>query len=178
LVKIIRLGLSLCLVWSLLACKKPKHTDFGKQNEVPQEQKLEGTEVKLISSAGDLFEGNHHLPLPLNHAFICGATDSLDILILSKVIPQATAIIKPLAYFEVHQQDEKRRFVLTTPSDTSFAAIPLLTFDDLMLKHYSIKVIIDLWFSNYKGTSKTKTTNWKNNYYAEIVLKQYKGCTE
>jgi inorganic pyrophosphatase len=167
----------LVLIFSILLVSCRQDNKLGIEPEASSTNQIqEGYQIKLLSKAGELFEGNDFLPLPINHGFICGDLDSLDVLVLSKSIKEDKAFVKPLAYFEVYQDGEKRKFVLATPSDTSYIAIPELSFDNFMVKYYSVKVILDLWFSNFKGISETKTSNWKNNYYAEDLLNKYKTC--
>lgn len=133
-----------------------------------------GTKAAMISKSGELFEGNSFLPLPLNHAKVFNSIgDSLDIVIFSKPIEEDYTFIVPYGYFEVKDQEEIRSFVFALPGDKKYAIMERMEFQDFMLKEYPIKQIIDTWFANYRGQSKTRVQNWKETYFAEDFLEQF-----
>lgn len=133
-----------------------------------------GTKAKMISKSGELFERTPFLPLPLNHAKVYNSTgDSLDILIFSKPIVGEFTFIAPYGYFEVKEQNEIRSFIFALPADKNDAIMDRMEFQEFMLKEYPIKQIIDTWFANYKGQSKTRVQNWKETYFAEDFLEQF-----
>lgn len=133
-----------------------------------------GTKAAMISKSGELFEGNSFLPLPLNHAKVFNSIgDSLDIVIFSKPIEEEFTFIVPYGYFEVKDQEKTRSFIFALPGDKNYAIMERMEFQDFMLKEYPIKQIIDTWFANYRGQSKTRVQNWKETYFAEDFLEQF-----
>lgn len=133
-----------------------------------------GTKAAMISKSGELFEGNSFLPLPLNHAKVFNSIgDSLDIVIFSKPILEDYTFIVPYGYFEVKDQERTRSFIFALPGDKNYAIMERMEFQDFMLKEYPIKQIIDTWFANYRGQSKTRVQNWKETYFAEDFLEQF-----
>lgn len=133
-----------------------------------------GIMAKVISNSGDVFEDAQYLPLPLNHCIITNSVkDTLDVLVMGKPINADSVSFFPYGYFEVKFGKENRPFLLALPEDDDLLAFERIDFQDVMLSKYSIKVIIDIWFSNYKGLSKTQVTKWNETIYAEKIVKDF-----
>ena len=133
-----------------------------------------GIMAKVISNSGDVFEDAQYLPLPLNHCIITnGANDTLDVLVMGRPINADSVSFFPYGYFEVKYAKDSRPFLLALPEDDELLAFERMEFQKLMVSKYSLKVIIDTWFSNYKGLSKTQITKWNETVYAENVVKDF-----
>lgn len=160
----------LFVVSLFISCKE----QGGAETNVKETSPNYGTRAKMISKSGDLFENNEFLPLPLNHARVFNAKgDSLDILLFSKPIEEEFTFFFPYGYFEVKEQNVVRSFIFALPEDKNDMIMDRMEFQDFMLKNYPIKQIIDTWFANFKGQSKTRVQNWKETYFAEDFLEQF-----
>jgi hypothetical protein len=133
-----------------------------------------GIMAKVLSNSGDVFEDAQYLPLPLNHCIITnGVKDTLDVLVMGRPINADSVSFFPYGYFEVKIHKFTRPFLLAVPEDDELLAFDRMSFQDVMLAKYSIKVIIDMWFANYKGVSQTQVTKWNETIYAEKVVKDF-----
>lgn len=163
-----RYYISCCfLIIIFQSCKKEQKP---KENIIFQKQEVYGLPVDILSKSGELFENLPYLPLPFNHGHIRGKNDTIDVLLLSKPIQEATVKTKPIAYFEVKDNMTTRRFILAIPSDSLQNAMPIKDFNQFMLHQYPIKNIIDIYFSNYKGQVKSRVVNWRETAYAEDII--------
>ena len=157
------------LLLSMLSC------DHGNESHKSNhEAKHMGIEVSIKSGAGSAFENSKYLSLPLNHAYLVNQlNDTLDFLILGKRIEAKKVFVLPLAYFELLENDNVREFILALPEDDIYLTTDRLSFEDLVVKHSSIKLIIDTWFSSYKGLGKLKVVNWRDEIAASTVTDNF-----
>lgn len=157
------------LLLSLLSC------DHGNESHKSNhDSKHMGIEVSIKSGAGSAFENSKYLASPLNHAFVVNQlNDTLDFLILGRRIDAKKVFVHPLAYFELLENGNVREFILALPDEDIYLTTDRLSFQDLVVKHSSIKLIIDTWFSSYKGLGKLKVVNWRDEIAASTVTNNF-----
>jgi hypothetical protein len=134
---------------------------------------LEGTTIDIISAAGEPFKDGAYLSSPLAHGILTSEDDTINVLVLSKFDNKSEMVVQPLATFQIEEQGKSIPYVLAFPSDDRLLSMPRMSYNDFVIKHNSAKVIIDMYFSNYKGLGKSRVINWQNTHIAKKVLHDF-----
>ena len=138
-----------------------------------EKQVLEGTNIEIISAAGQPFKEGAYLSSPLAHGMLTSDNDTLNVLVVSKYDSKMNMVVQPLATFQIEEGDRKTPYVLAFPSDDKLLCMPRMSYNDFVIKNNSAKVIIDMYFSNYKGLGKSRVINWQNTHIAKKVLHDF-----
>lgn len=121
----------------------------------------------------------HYLPYPSNYGFIPqtilslesgGDGDPLDALVLGPAIEQGEVVecrlIGVLKLLDSGEQDDK---LIAAPLDSEFARYT--SMEELDADYAGMSVIIETWFSNYKGPGEMVSQGYGNAAEANSIFK-------
>jgi uncharacterized FAD-dependent dehydrogenase len=148
-------------VLTLLSCKENENRQMGPVAEV-------------VSQSGDYFQNSPFLPAPLTHGILVNeAQDTLNIMVLSVHTDITMIEIIPLGAFKILEDTLATQYILSYPYDTSYTSMPRMSYTDFVVKYNAAKVLIDNYFSNYKGLGKTRVIDWQNTHMAQKILDDF-----
>ena len=123
------------------------------------------------------------LPYPVNVGFIPstrqpkapGSKDlPLPVLIIAGSQEAGTVTeIMPLAVLILETAGEINYQVIATPAKPSERLISATSFDEFTQENAAIKKILETWFLNYAPTENTKIMAWKDDRFAEELIRKW-----
>ena len=121
-----------------------------------------------------------YLPYIGNYGFIPGTYmdpsiggdgDALDVLVLSESMNQGSIIdIKPVGILKLLDGGEEDHKVIAVPVIDSLNILEIHSFSEL---RESIKKIIQVWFTSYKGNEKMVFQNWEGDSMAILEIDKW-----
>jgi len=124
--------------------------------------------VKVTNSSGDDFSFTqrdsiiYFAPYPFNVGTLHTSTDSPEIMVISKHLDKGKRVaIIPLAKMQVESREGvKKSIFLATPHDEELAIMASTSFDDFIVSQFSLKQIVEFWYSNRYGLQGTRVLGW------------------
>lgn len=130
--------------------------------------------VHIISNAGEPYLESSFLASPLVHGvMINDLGDSLDVFVLSRYSPEDKLEVSPLASFQILDGETSKNIVLATPSDPYYKVFKDMDFEEFVIENNAAKVLIDTYYSSYKGQGKTRVVNWANTSIADNMVVEF-----
>ena len=139
-----------------------------------KEERVKGPIVEIVSQAGDYFQETPFLPAPLTHGLLINEmNDTLNVFILAQHTNLKDMEIVPLGAFKIEEGGVSTTFLLAYPYDHNLSSMPVMSFNDFVIRNHSAKVIIDTYYSNYKGLGKTRVEEWQNTHMAQKIVDDF-----
>ena len=162
-----RFCLFLCFIaLAISACRQPKF-DITK---LVEEYETKGLQVWMYCKAGSVTENYDYLPALFNEAHAYNAAeDTLRVIVLSPALDQKQLRVIPFATLKIRQGNKLISYVISYPAESHLRSMNPADFDDFMTRYYSVKWMIETWFSNYKGLGTIKIVGWDNG----VVTNEY-----
>ena len=128
------------------------------------------------------------LPYPGNYGFIPstlmdksqgGDGDALDILVIGETEPTGKVLeVKPIAALLLIDGGEVDTKILAIPADPEKQVISPDSFQEFIIQHDAIRMIVENWFLNYKGRGKMQLQGWRDDSYAYREIEKWKTTNE
>lgn len=167
---LILISFSLCF----MACRRPKF-DISK---LVEEYETKGLQVWMNRKAGSIDDKIDYLPAPFNEAHTFNAAeDTLRVLILAPALEQKQLRVIPFAMLQLRYSNTTVPYIIAYPAESHLRSMYPQDYDDFMTRYYSVKWIIETWFSNHLGLGKVKNILWDsgavaNEYIVEFLKKE------
>lgn len=123
------------------------------------------------------------LPYPVNYGFIPsthmdkargGDGDPLDIMLISESIETGTVIdVIPIGVLELQDSGEIDTKIVAIPAEKELRIISATTYEELSEDYGPLKLILKLWFTNYKNGNLVRFKNWGNEEKAEAEITKW-----
>jgi len=198
-----QLILIILIITTLFACKKKEFEVPSNYYEVPATTENAvnmvveipaGTNHKIeYDPATDSFKNDmkdgkirvvSFLPYPGNYGFIPstlmnkdqgGDGDALDILVIGESEPTGKVLeVKPIAALLLIDGGEIDTKLLAIPADPEKQVISPGSFQEFIMQHDAIRMIVENWFLNYKGHGVMQLQGWRDEGYAYREIEKWK----
>ena len=123
------------------------------------------------------------LPYPANYGFIPstkmdiergGDGDALDIILISESVETGAIIdVIPIAVLNLQDSEEIDTKIVAVPVEKELRIISATTYEDLIKDYAALKVILKLWFTNYKGDSVVTFIKWGDEVEARAEIAKW-----
>lgn len=123
------------------------------------------------------------LPYPGNYGFIPstlvdkaagGDNDPLDVLLISAALPQGIVLeIIPVAVLQLSDEGLQDDKIIAVPLNEEHRAINCTTFSCLEENFSDAKVILERWFTGYKGPGVVQFRGWKDEQFALEQIRKW-----
>jgi hypothetical protein len=131
--------------------------------------KEDGIHIKVERSSGDDFsyqkEGSEefYAPYPFNFSQITLNNELYDVLTVSKRIESGKSVlIEPVAVLTVKEANNLRtKVLLVMPTNENMRIFTSTDYMTFMVEHFSIKQIVENWYSNRYGLQGAQIDGWQ-----------------
>jgi len=135
-------------------------------------------QIKIIYGSGDDFSYQENdstlyfAPYPFSVGHLVNNKDSKEIMILSKRLDKGDRIdIIPLAKLSLeHRSGEKQTIILATPVEENLAIMSAVSFDGFIVSQFSLKQIVEFWYSNRYGLQGTRVLGWSPASHEDLAV--------
>jgi len=150
------------LFFSLLVC-------FASCDNGTSTKEQGDLKVKVTNGSGDDFsfdrdDSTHFFaPYPFSVGQLVGVEESPEIMIISKRLDKGSKVsIVPLAKIQLasSSDDAEETIFLATPVEEDLSIMSSSSFDDFIVSQFSLKQIVEFWYSNRYGLQGTRVTGW------------------
>lgn len=125
-------------------------------------------QVKITYGSGDDFSYQEEdstlffAPYPFSVGHLYNNEDSKEIMVISKRLDRGDRIkIIPLAKLSLEDKaGSKQTVILATPIDSELSIMPSTSFDEFIVSQFSLKQIVEFWYSNRYGLQGTRVLGW------------------
>ena len=124
------------------------------------------------------------LPYPGNYGFIPstlmdksrgGDGDALDILVIGETEKIGTVLaVQPIGALLLLDNGEIDTKLIAIPSEPAKQVISPKSFQDFIIQHDAVRMIIENWFLNYKGQGKMELIGWRDDTFALREIEKWK----
>ena len=128
------------------------------------------------------------LPYPGNYGFIPstlmdkkrgGDGDALDILVIGESEPTGKVLpVKPIGALLLLDGGEIDTKLIAIPADSSKQVISPDNFQEFIIEHDAVRMIVEHWFLNYKGQGKMQMMGWRDDTFAFREVEKWKTGDE
>ena len=147
----------LVLISALISCVQKQNAEVG--DFLP---------VNVTNSSGDDFsymkdEVEHfYAPYPFNIGIYESEQNTVEVMILSKKLKRGQTVqVIPVARLSLHERSESYQDVIVaTPVDENLKLFKGESFQDFTVNQFSIKQLIELWYSNRYNLQGTTMEGW------------------
>ncbi len=130
--------------------------------------------LHIVSDVGEPLDGASYLAAPFAHGvMINNVQDSLHHLIIGLPTRYDRIEVEPIGVINLLVEKKEKQFVLSFPSDKKLRVSDISSFQDLVVKHNSMKVLIDLYLSNYLGFGQSRVMDWQNELIAQQKIDDF-----
>ncbi len=130
--------------------------------------------IHIISNAGEPYLDSSFLASPLIHGVMLNDEgDSLHVMVVGRYCNTDRLEIYPFASFQIIDGDTKMDIVLAFPQRVELKVYPDMDFQEFVIQNNAAKVLIDQYFSNYKGQGMTRVVNWNNAGMAANMIEEF-----
>ena len=122
------------------------------------------------------------LPYPGNYGFIPstilkrsegGDDDQLDILVIGESIERGTMLeVTPIGALMLIDEGENDTKIIAVPADKSKRTIDVDNFLDFNVQYGAAKQILEQWFMHYDPNATTYAEGWRDETYAQQLIKK------
>ena len=124
--------------------------------------------VNVTNSSGDDFyymkEGiaSYYAPYPFNVGIYESESNSTEFMIVSKKLKKGQSIaVLPIAKMNLNEPlDPGKEVIIATPFDTDLRIFDGQSFQDFTVNQFSLKQLIELWYSNRYDLQGTTMEGW------------------
>ncbi len=135
-------------------------------------------QVKIKYGSGDDFSYEekdstiYFAPYPFSVGHLSSSEDSKEVMVIAKRLDKGDRIdIIPLAKLSLeHLSGEKQTIILATPEDANLAIMSANSFDDFIVSQFSLKQIVEFWYSNRYGLQGTRVLGWSPASVEDLAL--------
>ncbi len=122
------------------------------------------------------------LPYPGNLGFIPstrppGDNDSqetLPVLVIAGSQPAGTVVeVMPIGVLLLEINEELKYLVIATPAKPSERLLEATTYDEFASRNQGAKKILETWFVSYNPTAKTRIMGWKDDTFADDLIRKW-----
>ncbi len=125
-------------------------------------------QVKITYGSGDDFSYKkedrtyYFAPYPFSVGHLTKDEDSMEIMVISKRLEKGDRIdIIPLAKLSLEDlSGVKQTVILATPVEADLSIMPAESFDDFIISQFSLKQIVEFWYSNRYGLQGMRVLGW------------------
>ena len=144
-------------VWSFMSCKPPSPVNSS-----------DGPSIIITNSSGDDFlfqnedQERYFAPFPFNVGDLITQSDTMEVMLISKRLDRGKQVgIFPLAQLAMQDAfNDEYEVLIATPIDESLRIIDSQDFYDFTVEQFSLKQIVEYWYSNRYGLQGTSVKGW------------------
>ena len=124
--------------------------------------------IKITNSSGaDFFydvqeERKYYAPYPFNVGYFQSDIKKQEVMLISRHIDEGKSVeIEPIAKLSLLEASgEEKEVFIAVPIDDNLAIINNMDFSEFTVEQFSLKQIVEYWYSNRYGLQGTSIKGW------------------